>query len=258
MTNTIKKIHFSPAYFLNPTHPITITVIGVGGTGSQIITALARIHHSLKALGHPGFMVRAYDNDIVTHSNIGRQMFSPADIGLNKASVVISRINRFLGLRWESHSIKYDHQHQSNIIISAVDSYDARIGIHRMMMTRTKDHQQPHQKMFYWMDFGNTKMTGQIILGTINRIKQPASKFETVESLPVFTDLYSVSDIDSIDDAGPSCSIAQSLNKQDLFINSTLANIGCDLIWKMFKDGKIEFRGCFLNMSSLKLNPIQL
>lgn len=257
MTNT--KHHFAPAYFLNPTHPITITVIGCGGTGSQIITALARIHHSLQALGHPGFMVHAYDNDIISESNIGRQMFSPADIGLNKASVCISRINRFLGLNWESHSILYDHQHQSNIIISAVDSYDARIGIHMLMMTRTKTiNQQPHEKMFYWIDFGNTKSTGQVIFGTIDKIKQPSSKFETVEALPVFTDLYSKSDVDSIDDDGPSCSIAQSLNKQDLFINSTLANIGCDLIWKLFKNGQIEFRGCFLNMSSFKLNPIHI
>ena len=34
----MKKIHFTDRYLLNPRHPVTVFVIGAGGTGSQVIT----------------------------------------------------------------------------------------------------------------------------------------------------------------------------------------------------------------------------
>ena len=57
-------------------------------------------------------------------------------------------------------------------------------------------------------------------------------------------------------DSGPSCSLAEALEKQDLFINSTLAQLGCNILWKMFRNGMIEHQGLYLNLSTLKMNPI--
>ncbi len=48
----MKKIHFTDRYLLNPRHPVTVFVIGAGGTGSQVITNLARMSMALQALGH--------------------------------------------------------------------------------------------------------------------------------------------------------------------------------------------------------------
>ena len=47
----MKKIHFTDRYLLNPRHPVTVFVIGAGGTGSQVITNLARMSMALQALG---------------------------------------------------------------------------------------------------------------------------------------------------------------------------------------------------------------
>ena len=57
-------------------------------------------------------------------------------------------------------------------------------------------------------------------------------------------------------ESGPSCSLAEALDKQDLFINSTLAQLGCNILWKMFRNGMIEHQGVFLNLDTLKVNPI--
>lgn len=57
-------------------------------------------------------------------------------------------------------------------------------------------------------------------------------------------------------DSGPSCSLAEALGKQDLFINSTLAHIGCNLLWKMFKEGKTAYRGAYVNLDTMKTTGI--
>lgn len=252
------KIHFTEKYLLNPQHPVTITLIGVGGTGSQVLACLARINEGLKALNHPGLFVHVFDDDIVTEANIGRQMFSRSDIGLNKAVIHVSRINRFMGLNWIANPIKYDKSIESNIIISCVDSFEARAIISKMIMSGQNKDIEPYEKMFYWMDFGNSKTTGQFIIGTIKKVNQPKSKHETSDSLPIFTQVFNKKNVNMDDDLGPSCSIAQALNKQDLFINSTLANLGCHLIWQMFQSGSLSHRGLYLNLTTLKSNPIAI
>ncbi len=60
------------------------------------------------------------------------------------------------------------------------------------------------------------------------------------------------------EDSGPSCSLAEALEKQDLFINSTLAQLGCNLLWKMFRHGMLEHRGLYLNLETLTVNPIRV
>ena len=69
-----------------------------------------------------------------------------------------------------------------------------------------------------------------------------------------FFDLKKVNEKDS----GPSCSLAEALNKQDLFINSTLAQIGMALMWKMFTKGVLDTQGAFLNLETMKVNPIKI
>ena len=58
------------------------------------------------------------------------------------------------------------------------------------------------------------------------------------------------------EDSGPSCSLAEALRKQDLFINSMLAQIGCDILWRMFREGRTFYRGAYLNLDTLRVNPI--
>lgn len=66
----MKKVHFTDSYLINPQHPVTVHLIGAGGTGSQVLEALARMDAALIRLGHPGLYVTVFDADEVSESNI--------------------------------------------------------------------------------------------------------------------------------------------------------------------------------------------
>ena len=72
---TKTAVHFTDNYLLNPTNPISVNLIGAGGTGSKVLTALMEINESLIALGHAGLQVRLWDDDVITTANLGRQRF---------------------------------------------------------------------------------------------------------------------------------------------------------------------------------------
>lgn len=252
----MKKVHFTDNYLLNPQHCITVHLIGAGGTGSQVLEALARMDATLTRLGHPGLSVTVFDADEISESNLGRQLFSPADVGLNKAVCLTTRINQFFGLDWEAIPAMYtDNSPRANITISCVDNVKSRLTVHKHL-TSNKQILDVYEKPLYWLDFGNTQKTGQVILGTVTKIKQPAmTDFETLDELPTLCDMFDLAQVNE-QDSGPSCSIAEALRKQDLYINSTLAQIGCALLWKLFREVKIEYHGVFLNLTTLKMNPI--
>jgi PRTRC genetic system ThiF family protein len=82
---------------------VTVHLAGVGGNGAQMAACLARLDIAIRALGHPhGLHVHAFDPDAVTEANVGRQLYSPADIGGSKAAITITRLNHFYGLDWEA------------------------------------------------------------------------------------------------------------------------------------------------------------
>lgn len=254
----MSAVHYTDAYLLNPQHKVTVNLIGVGGTGSHVLSCLARTNESLLALGHPGLHVRAWDPDIVTSANVARQMFYESDIGGNKAVVLITRINRSRGFDWEAYPEAFQEK-RANIYISCVDSAAARLEL-RETIRKSPVNGEPHFKSKYWLDIGNLQKTGQVILGTAPgiRISQPKSEYATTESLAdvvkVFPQLRKIKE----EDQGPSCSLAQALKRQDLFINSTLAQFGVDLIWKLFREGMIKYHGCFVNLDSFIVNPIRI
>ena len=98
----MKRVHYTDSYLMNPQHPVTVNIIGAGGTGSQVLTCMARLDVTLRALGHPGLFVTLYDPDIVTEANIGRQFFGPMDLGLNKAQCLVTRDKQLFRQRLES------------------------------------------------------------------------------------------------------------------------------------------------------------
>lgn len=258
---TKPKAHFIANELLNPANPIAVCLIGGGGTGSQVLTALARMSHSLQALGHAGFQVMLWDDDIVTEANRGRQLFACSEVGLSKASALIARTNRFFGTGWKAIEKPFNTataKERAALYISCVDTAAARFGIAEVLdgLSLNGYHSDVPR---YWMDFGNGKDKGQVILSTIGTVEQPISKlFDTVDSLPFVTAEFGELLLQSDTDELPSCSLAEALEKQDLFINSALAQMGCSLLWKMFREGMISQRVFFLNLQDFRAAPMLL
>jgi PRTRC genetic system ThiF family protein len=262
------KVHFTDNTLINPTNPVTVNLIGAGGTGSQVLTALARMNHALTKLNHAGLSVRLWDDDVITEANLGRQLFAESELGLHKSVALINRINRFFGTNWKAETQKFvkddlgklQSNMKSEIYISCVDSVKSRFDIAEILNEMKINKGYYRNQCKYWMDFGNSQFTGQVLLSTIGNIKQPNSKkYETMESLPFITEEFGeLLKISEAEDNTPSCSLAEALEKQDLFINSTLAQMGSSLLWSLFRNGMTENRGFFLNLKEFKTQPIKL
>ena len=57
-------------------------------------------------------------------------------------------------------------------------------------------------------------------------------------------------------DSCTSSSLAKALIEQNLFINSTLAQLGDNILWKMFRNRLLEHHGLFLNLETMKVNLV--
>ena len=262
------KVHFVNSALINPTNPITVNLIGAGGTGSQVLTALARMNHALTELNHAGLFVRLWDDDVITEANLGRQLFAESELELYKSVALINRVNRFFGTNWKAETQKFEKNGlwklksnmKSEIYISCVDSVKSRFDIAEILNELKIDKGYYRNQGKYWMDFGNSQFTGQVLLSTIGNIKQANSdKYETVENLPFITEEFGelLKQSEEQDDT-TSCSLAEALEKQDLYINSVLAQMGSSLFWNLFRNGLTENRGFFLNLKNFQSQPIKL
>ncbi|AWM13319.1 PRTRC system ThiF family protein [Epilithonimonas vandammei] len=267
MNNEKTKIHFTDNYLLNPTNPITVNLIGAGGTGSKVLTALLEINESLTALGHAGLSVRLWDDDIITTANLGRQRFFESETGLYKSVALINRVNRCIGTNWKAENRKFEKDNfgqipeeaQATITITCVDNVQARFGVAEILkaLSNRRNYRDTPK---YWLDFGNSQNTGQVLLSTIGEIKQPNSeKYQTVASLPFVTEEFGELLMQSEqEDNTPSCSLAEALEHQDLFINSSLTQMGCSLLWNLFRRGMTEYKGFFHNLKGFRTHPIKI
>ncbi|TWJ04961.1 PRTRC genetic system ThiF family protein [Mucilaginibacter frigoritolerans] len=261
-------VHIVDKEWLNPYNPIVVNLIGAGGTGNQVLTALARMNHALIALNHPGLFVRLFDNDKVERANLGRQLFASAELKQYKAVALINRVNLFFGTNWKAVTSMYDKTilqedaelAKAGLTISCVDTVNARIEIAQVLKTVHRNNGNSRNRPVYYMDFGNSRFTGQVILSTVGKVAQPEmKKYCTAETLPMVTDEFEdlLMASESTDNT-PSCSLAEALTKQDLFINSSLANLGASLLWQLFREGMLFNRGFFLNLKEFRTQPLKV
>lgn len=264
------RCHYITDRIASPTNPITITVIGAGGTGSKVMHGLARINVALLSMDHPGIFVKIFDQDTIQAHNIGRQNFTFSELGHNKAVSIIRKINYNFDFDWESFPENFNNKTMkcsdsskalSNIYISCVDSIASREEIYAVLKKCSELRNPEYLNVpFYWMDIGNSYRTGQIYLSPLKNMNSDGAG-ENTKHVGYWEHLFKrygeFMDKEQ-DKQTPSCSVFESLNRQDLQINSILAEYAIHLLWQMITNRVISYCGLFVNLETLQTSPIKL
>lgn len=205
----------------------SILLIGAGGTGSELLARLVKMHFRLLGLEMDSFDVSVVDFDTVSSANVGQQNFWPQDIGLNKAEVLVSRYNKAANLGWSFSKSEVCERslpklRQFDLIISCTDSPEFRWMMGGLDLGST-----------LWLDTGNDRTSGQVVLGNCR-----ADKGSTY--VPNVCDLFpSLETAKKI--AGDSCSAAESLRRQAYGINESVASAAGRMIWELLRNSCIDY-----------------
>jgi PRTRC genetic system ThiF family protein len=236
--------------------PISVCVIGCGGTGYEVFRELVRMNDVLIRLGKAGMNVTVYDPKKISLANMGRQLFTESEIGMHKASVLVDRANRQFGLEWNAIDAHWDGDINHNIIISCVDKVMPREQIYHFLNNDQSENIENYP--YYWMDYGNGKNFGQVVLGTNPALEWRRREMEDefdFATMPHVLDHYP--DMED-EPSEPSCTTEQALSSQDLNINGILAKLGTDMLYKLIRWGETEINGIVLNLKNYQMMPIKL
>jgi PRTRC genetic system ThiF family protein len=238
---------------LRERRPIRILVIGAGGNGSQIFMGLPYLNQALRAWGHrDGLEVILMDGDIVSETNCIRQPFSMSDIGLNKASVLVNRVNLFWGLEWKAAPHLFSRKENEfnnyacDILFGCVDTRAARREIHKAVT-------DPHCRVGYWFDLGNNAASGQYLLGqpSNGRNRRSATRLRTI------SELYpEIIDVAAGEDSLPSCSAIEALERQEPYINQVLAASSLAMLARLLHYGRLTHHGAFFNAATGQMSAV--
>jgi PRTRC genetic system ThiF family protein len=149
---------------------VNIVVVGLGGTGSWLAPHAARV---AKTLLDRGKKVRLFfiDHDIVEAANVDRQNFCQAEMGYHKARVLALRY----GLAWgiditvfterftpDSPKLPLAEWGTMTVVVGCVDNAMARNYLSFTAQLNPKGKELPR---CFWLDCGNSRESGQVLLG---------------------------------------------------------------------------------------------
>lgn len=154
---------------------LKIYLVGAGGTGSFAAHHVARLAFELKETGKKIDLIFV-DPDRVERGNIPRSNFCQAEIGRFKAQTLAERLSAAWGLEIAYISEKLDYERhvkpdrdshrQMTIFVGCVDNHSARREIHRCLEAAEKYASTNDAPSAWWIDGGNGKFSGQILIGS--------------------------------------------------------------------------------------------
>ena len=179
-------LSFSQAATVMPVeyNNLRLVVVGAGGTGSFVVPSLARLMYELKQQQNKSSEMLIVDPDIVEANNIPRSNFCFAEVGRYKAQTLAERVSMAWGLETGFSCEKFDHEkhlksstsdyRSLTVIVGCVDNYLARREIHRALDEHRGHGDQPR---LWWIDGGNGKTSGQVLLGSTTKRLKPEQYF---------------------------------------------------------------------------------
>ena len=105
----------------------------------------------------------------------------------------------------------------------------------------------------YHADLGNTRDTGQVVLGCPEGRVNPRRRARLRTAFELFPELV---DAALPEDDAPSCSTLEALEKQDLFVNDTLVTATLALLWRLLRHGEVTYHGAFADLKTGSARPL--
>jgi PRTRC genetic system ThiF family protein len=249
-------------WVVNPTHRLSVALIGVGGTGSFILPELVALSNALVSMDRKPLKIYVYDDDKVESHNVGRQKYFPTDIGRYKAETLVNRVNRAYGADVEFLNKKFTEESlrdiKHNIIISCVDTVDSRKQILNGI-EQFSGWRDGYQKVYYWIDCGNSRDYGQIILGAfglprngegkkVRKIVKNGWTKNVIQRHPDMQDKPQE----------PSCSMRAALNEQSFMINKLTGVYALEILASLLLDFNITYSEVYFSLFpvNVKTNKI--
>ena len=166
----------------------TIVLVGCGGTGGFLAEAVCRLLIGRKS---QLFLV---DMDRVESHNVARQAFDRSELGQFKAEVLARRLSRRFGSEIgysvlpydrELHAQVFDHpRSRLNLLLGCVDNAAARRAIAETLGVPIGGRGYPGPTgSVWWLDCGNGRNSGQILLGNVTRPEELRGAFVPQTSL---------------------------------------------------------------------------
>lgn len=235
----------TPANLINS--DINIHVIGVGGTGSYLVSMLSQMNYLLRAISHDqvSLNVIVYDPDTVSRYNIGRQNFQLADLNKSKAQTLVKRLNMGWGTKWGAIQKEYEAntRHTPDVIFTCVDNIKSRVALGKKFKDVNNDT--------IWIDGGNSSHQGNVIWGHLGTP-------DDTQKVPNWFDLYGDINATQKDDPTESCSHEDSILKQDWGINHITAILMCQYLWRMLRHGQVGHHIQIFDIAEGQLDSLEI
>lgn len=263
-------LSFSQAAIVMPREysGLRFIVVGAGGTGSFLIPAVARLIYELKQQQDKPVEMLIVDPDVVESGNIPRSNFCAAEIGRFKAQTMAERITMAWGLETGFSCEKFDsekHLKESvrdyrslTVIIGCVDNYLARRDIHSAL-EGFRGYSSSDAPNLWWIDGGNGKSSGQVLLGSNTKRTKPEQHFtgtSICRSLPapslVHPDLLAEEKValETTQRDTLSCPERIRLGEQSLNINQRVAVEMADMLTAMFLTRTLKRFASYFDLES--------
>ena len=231
-----------------------IVLVGCGGTGGFLAEALCRLLIGLRSRLH------LVDPDRVEPHNVARQAFDRRDVGSFKAQVLAERLARRFDREVSYSVLPYDRELHAKVfgrtsadvhlIVGCVDNAAARRAIAATLEAPSRSGWHSHN--IWWLDCGNGRNSGQVLLGNTTRSVDLRRGFIPAEQKCWALPAPNLQRPDLLTAAPeprpqPDCAEAVADGEQGPTINQVVASIAASFIEKLLV-GKCSWMASYFDL----------
>jgi PRTRC genetic system ThiF family protein len=240
------------------THIQTISIVGLGGSGGQIARSIARMVYDMKVARLHTPQIVLIDPDRVEQKNVGRQLYTEADVGQSKAIVLMRRFNMALGLDISAIdqpvNAEKHFERWGNLIVGAVDNHLARRELVRVNGA-------------IWVDAGNHFNAGQIVIGNtsdhetaLRYIDGQSGRYAYLPNAGLLFPALLEPEPEAKPQPEPerSCAELVAAREQDLLINDWMAVVAAQYVYKLLHRQTITSFASFISADSMSVRSLPI